>query len=91
MLLHISIPLRVYFEERKGFEPSVHFHVHMISNHAQSTTLAPLYYLRKAEELTPEQLDPLPAFQEQSHLHGTALLSNLFEEGRGFEPSAPFY
>ena len=28
--------------EREGFEPSVPFRVHMISNHAHSTTLSPL-------------------------------------------------
>ncbi len=28
--------------EREGFEPSVRFPVHMISNHAHSATLSPL-------------------------------------------------
>jgi hypothetical protein len=29
--------------EREGFEPPVPFRVHMISNHAHSTTLSPLH------------------------------------------------
>ena len=42
-----SVHCRRYLAEREGFEPSVQLPVHMISNHAPSTTRSPLLVVTK--------------------------------------------